>query len=196
MLKIPPNASAQRRDQMIERKIAELEQIRDITTRIIMKAITLYPQIRKDISGSYGRGRPPLLFKYPDLHDQIHNSVEFGSVDAKRRKEVVKVLNSIAARAHHHLAWVAVAGVSFTDTQKHPDGHYCLVSVKCARQFASLFADMSVIISQDDKAKIGLGIPAIWTKVNSISIFDDKAKQLAIFVRSQWSLGTSSVTHM
>lgn len=34
---------------MIERKIAELEQIRDITTRIIMKAIMLYPQIRKDM---------------------------------------------------------------------------------------------------------------------------------------------------
>jgi hypothetical protein len=97
-----------------------------------------------------GRGRPPLLFKYPDLHDQIHNSAEFGPADAKRRKEVVKVriienlrksleerynvymyiwheptlnnyllprqANSIAARAHHHLAWVAVAGSSRTKT--------------------------------------------------------------------------------
>ena len=38
---------------------------------------------------------------------------------------------------------------------------HCLASVKCARQFASVFVDMSVIISQDDKAKIGLGVPAL-----------------------------------
>ncbi len=54
--------------------------------------------------------------------------------------------NSIAAKAHHHPAWVAVSGVSRTDTREHSDGHYCLTSVKYARQFASMFADMSVII--------------------------------------------------
>ncbi|CAB4484137.1 unnamed protein product [Rhizophagus irregularis] len=69
--------------------------------------------------------------------------------------------NSIAARAHHHPAWVAVAGVSRTETRDHPDGYYCLASVKSAKQFAGVFADMSIIISQDDKAKIGLGIPAV-----------------------------------
>ena len=137
-------------------------------------------------------GRPPLLFEHPDLHDQIHDSVEFGSADSKRRKEVVKVRivenlrknleekyniymarttlknyllprqsNSIAAKAHHHPAWVAVSGVSRTDTREHSDGHYCLASVKYARQFASMFADKSVIISQDDKAKVGLGVPAV-----------------------------------
>ncbi|CAB4494102.1 unnamed protein product [Rhizophagus irregularis] len=99
--------------------------------------------------------------------------------------EVVKVRiienlpNSIAARAHHHPAWVAVAGVSRTETQEHSDGH------------------------NYDKAKIGLGVPATWTEINSISIFDDKPNdsnnelrtgQLAIFVRPQWSL--RSITHM
>jgi hypothetical protein len=69
--------------------------------------------------------------------------------------------NSIAAKAHHHPAWVAVAGVSHTETRDHPDGHYCLASVKSARQFATVFADNAVIISQDDKAKIGLGVPAV-----------------------------------
>ncbi|CAJ0641515.1 2201_t:CDS:1 [Entrophospora sp. SA101] len=137
-------------------------------------------------------GRPPLLFQHPDLHDHIHDSVEFGSADEKRRKEVVKVRiiknlhknleekynvymarttlnnyllphqsNSIAARAHHHPAWVAVARVSCAETRDHPNGHYCLASVKCAKQFATVFADMSVVISQDDKAKIGLGVPAV-----------------------------------
>ena len=36
-------------------------------------------------------GKPPLLFKHPNLHEHIHDCVEFGSADAKRRKEVVKV---------------------------------------------------------------------------------------------------------
>ncbi|CAB4426249.1 unnamed protein product [Rhizophagus irregularis] len=69
--------------------------------------------------------------------------------------------NSIAMKAHYHPAWVAVAGVSRTETHEHPDSHYCLASVKCAKQFASTFADMSVVISQDDKVKIGLGVPAV-----------------------------------
>jgi hypothetical protein len=66
--------------------------------------------------------------------------------------------NSIAARAHHYLAWITVARVSHTKIQDHPDGHYCLASVKSARQFATVFADKAIIISQDDKAKIGLGV--------------------------------------
>ncbi len=69
--------------------------------------------------------------------------------------------NSIAAKAHHHPAWVAVSRVSHTDTRKHSDRHYCLASVKYVRQFASMFADISVIISQDNKAKVGLGVPAV-----------------------------------
>ena len=35
--------------------------------------------------------KPPLLFKHPDLHEYIHDCVEFGSADAKRRKEAIKV---------------------------------------------------------------------------------------------------------
>jgi hypothetical protein len=30
--------------------------------------------------------------------------------------------------------------------REHPDSHYCLASVKCTKQFASTFADVSVII--------------------------------------------------
>ncbi len=54
-----------------------------------------------------------------------------------------------------------MAAVSCTETQDHPDSHYYLASVKYARQFATAFADKSVIISQDDKVKIGLEVPAV-----------------------------------
>ncbi len=40
----------------------------------------------------------------------------------------------------------------------HVNEYYCLVFVKVAKVFAKVFADETVIISQDDKAKVRLGI--------------------------------------
>ncbi|CAG8718047.1 15527_t:CDS:2 [Gigaspora margarita] len=40
----------------------------------------------------------------------------------------------------------------------HVDEHYCLASVKTARTLAKVFVDDTIIISQDDKAKVGLGV--------------------------------------
>ncbi|CAG8812733.1 214_t:CDS:2, partial [Cetraspora pellucida] len=136
--------------------------------------------------------RPSLLFKHPDLLKQIHNSIEFGAADCKRRKETIKVRtinhlrdeleknynehisyttvcnyllprhqNSIVARKHHHLTNVQVTSISRNEMKEHPNGHYCLASIKAARQFAALFPIFSVIVFQDDKAKIPLGIPAV-----------------------------------
>ncbi|CAG8593383.1 23633_t:CDS:2, partial [Gigaspora margarita] len=51
--------------------------------------------------------------------------------------------------------------VSRNEKRDHVNEHYCLASVKNARNFASVFADQSVILSQDDKAKVSVGIPAI-----------------------------------
>ena len=45
--------------------------------------------------------------------------------------------------------------------KSHIDEHYCLASVKAVKVFAEVFSDMAIIISQDDKAKVGLGIPAV-----------------------------------
>lgn len=36
-------------------------------------------------------GRPPFLIQYPNLHEHIHECIEFGTADKKRRKEVIKV---------------------------------------------------------------------------------------------------------
>jgi hypothetical protein len=69
--------------------------------------------------------------------------------------------NTFAARRHHHPAKVGLASVARTDMKSHIDEHYCLASVKAAKIFAEVFAEESIIISQDDKAKIGLGIPAV-----------------------------------
>ena len=36
-------------------------------------------------------GRPLFLIKNPNLLEKMHNSVEFGAADHKRRKEIIKV---------------------------------------------------------------------------------------------------------
>lgn len=70
-------------------------------------------------------------------------------------------LNSIIAKAYYHSIWIVVVRVSHTEICEYSDNHYCLVLIKCIKQFASMFADMSVIISQNDKAKIELEVLAI-----------------------------------
>jgi hypothetical protein len=137
-------------------------------------------------------GRPPFLTQYPNLVEHIHECIEFGAADKKRRKEVIKVRtvrhlredlnskyneylsrttlnnyllpsrsNTKAANTHHHPAIVANASVSHSERNEHIDEHYCLASVKGAKQFAASFSTNSIIISQDDKAKVPLGILAV-----------------------------------
>ena len=120
-------------------------------------------------------GRPPFLIQYPDLHEHIHECIEFGAADKKRRKEVIKVRtirhlreelnskyneylsrttlnnyllpsrsNTKAAKTHHHPAIVANASVSRNERKEHIDEHYCLASVKGAKQLAALFSTHSV----------------------------------------------------
>ncbi|CAG8805692.1 146_t:CDS:2, partial [Gigaspora margarita] len=125
---------------------------------------------------------------------------------------------------------LSVTGVSHDETKDYLDEHYCLASVKGTRQFAQAFLDSSIIISQDNKAKIGLGVPAVgrtfctlqsvlepvqvpdhdfvyrinqkliplvYFIIKPSEINDNlRTRQMAIFVRSQWSIGTSSITHV
>ncbi|CAG8786570.1 13170_t:CDS:2 [Cetraspora pellucida] len=68
--------------------------------------------------------------------------------------------NSIAAKAHRHPAWVAVAGVSRTDTQEHPDRHYCLASVKIpavGRTFQTLQSINEPVVVADYDFSVGHG---------------------------------------
>jgi hypothetical protein len=137
---------------------------------------------------------------------------------------------SLSARAHHHPALVGIAGVNRDEKKAYLDGHYCLASVKNAKNFAVAFADQAVILSQDDKAKVSVGIPAVGrhfetmqTVPEPVSVPDHdfpigtsqklipsvylminpketdeslRTGQIAIFIRAQWHLGSSSITHM
>src|SRR5439155_19887001 len=59
------------------------------------------------------------------------------------------------AQQHHHPAQIRLAAVGRNEMNEHIDGHYCLTSVKGVKSF-----DV-VLISQDDKAKVPLGIAAV-----------------------------------
>ncbi|CAG8810833.1 35705_t:CDS:2, partial [Gigaspora margarita] len=192
---ISSNAVAQKKaaeyKQLAEKELIELKSSYNFSTNI-----QLYRELLLEKQNEVVRydqpGRPSLLMQYPNLLDNIHNLIEYGAANVRRRKEAIKVRtvnhlhqnlkenyniymsrsslnnyllphrsNSIVAKAHHHPAWVAVAGVSRDETKEHPDEYYCLASVKGTKQFAKTFANLSVIISQDDKSKIGLGVPAV-----------------------------------
>ncbi|CAJ0863095.1 4548_t:CDS:2, partial [Entrophospora sp. SA101] len=66
-------------------------------------------------------------------------------------------------------------------------------------QFTTVFADISIVVSQDDKAKIGLGVPAVgWTFHTLQSVHEPVPMTDHDFPAGseQKSLGTSSHTYM
>ncbi|CAG8833050.1 26943_t:CDS:2, partial [Gigaspora margarita] len=73
-------------------------------------------------------------------------------------EEQIVVRYDVPTKRYHHSAWVSVTRVSHDETKEHLDKHYCLASIKGARQFAQTFSDVSIIISQKNKSKIGLGV--------------------------------------
>ncbi|CAG8777658.1 6654_t:CDS:2, partial [Gigaspora margarita] len=125
-------------------------------------------------------------------------------------------------RCHHYSAKVSLASVARTDMKQYVDEHYCLASVKAARVFAAVFASDTIVILQDDKTKIGLGIPAVgrtfktMQSINKPVTVEDhdfskriyllidtndsnttlQSGQLAIFIRPEYFVGTSSLTHI
>ncbi|CAG8569173.1 16336_t:CDS:2, partial [Cetraspora pellucida] len=165
-----------------ETKIKELEQSKCHSKKV--KAL----EKQQEVVWYNKYGRPSYLLQNSDLLEHIHNSIEYGSANTQRCKEAIKV---------------AVAEVSCDEIKYHSDGYYCLASVKSIRQFVQTFADLSVIISQDDKMKIGLGIAAVG---RTFHILQSSSQPVQLpdhdFVHESSQklipslIGTSSITHM
>ncbi|CAB4476999.1 unnamed protein product [Rhizophagus irregularis] len=104
-------------------------------------------------------GRPSAAMKDPDLWDKIHDSIEFGAAHAKRRKVIIKV------RTVKHLH-EALEEKYNTYLSRQCLSTYLQPAIKILLQRVVIiiqqnFANEAVIISQDDKAKVGLGTPAV-----------------------------------
>ncbi|POG78579.1 hypothetical protein GLOIN_2v1766467 [Rhizophagus irregularis DAOM 181602=DAOM 197198] len=69
--------------------------------------------------------------------------------------------NTKEAKRHHHPAQIRLAAVGRNEMSDHVDEHYCLASIKGIKSFALAFSQNVVLISQDDKAKVPLGISAV-----------------------------------
>ncbi|CAG8853722.1 7116_t:CDS:2, partial [Gigaspora margarita] len=113
---IPTNTSAQKKaiNEIAndKKKLAELEQIYSISTdsELCLDISKKIVDVQNNINNNkekikckdkkkrlliesqevvqYNKpSHPPLLFEHPNLHEHIHNSVESGAADEKRRKE-------------------------------------------------------------------------------------------------------------
>ncbi|CAG8784125.1 5835_t:CDS:2 [Gigaspora margarita] len=134
------------------------------------------------------------------------------------------------AHRHYHPAKVSLALVAKTDIKQYINKYYCLASVKAARVFEAVFASDTIVILQDDKVKISLGISIVGCTFKTIQSinkpitvedhdFSKESKmklipsvyllidpndlntilrfgQLAIFIRPEYFVGTSLLTHM
>ncbi|CAG8769893.1 30899_t:CDS:2, partial [Gigaspora margarita] len=125
-------------------------------------------------------GRPPLLFDYPDLHEHIHDCIKFERCIVNKGMKLLKygqlaIFVHIAAKAHHHPALIAITSVFISEKKEHINKYYCLALVKGIKQFVAIFSCDSVIISQDDKAKVLFGIPAIGKTFQSMQTINEAA---------------------
>ncbi|CAG8837658.1 15956_t:CDS:1, partial [Cetraspora pellucida] len=165
------------------------------------------------------------------LQEELENNYnEYLSMSMLRNYLLPNNRSSITARAHHHPALIGIANVSRSEKKEHVDTHYCLASIKASKTFASTFPNISVLVSQDNKAKVNVGIPAVGRTFQTIQSIAEpieledhdfpigisqklvpsvyliinladsndtmRTGQLAIYVRPQWYIRSSSLTHM
>ncbi|CAG8703203.1 12298_t:CDS:2 [Cetraspora pellucida] len=109
--------------------------------------------------------------------------------------------NTFSAKWHHHPAMVQIWSVSQNKKSDHSDSHYCLASVKGARTFVSSFSDYSIIISQDDKAKVPLRIlaliPSVYLLINPKDTNDNfHLGHLSIYIWPEYFVSTTAATHI
>ncbi|CAG8842891.1 41929_t:CDS:2, partial [Gigaspora margarita] len=92
-----------------------------------------------------------------NLLDQIHECVEFGAAERRKRKSVIKTnsfdlslaltLQFTSSMSSSFPAQIKISAISRSEIKPHIDEHYCLMSVKMAKEFATTFANHSLIIS-------------------------------------------------
>ncbi|CAB4493678.1 unnamed protein product [Rhizophagus irregularis] len=81
--------------------------------------------------------------------------------------------NTKEAKWHYHPAQIHLAAVGRNEMSDHVDEHYCLASIKGVKSFASAFSQNVVLISQDDKAKVPLGIAAVGKTFKAIQMVNE-----------------------
>ncbi|GBB92223.1 hypothetical protein RclHR1_19880003 [Rhizophagus clarus] len=74
---------------------------------------------------------------------------------------------------HHHPSQIQLAAIGRNEMNSHVDEHYCLAAVKGVKMFALTFPQDIMLISQDDKAKVPLGMAAIGQTFKAIQTINE-----------------------
>ncbi|CAG8672730.1 6442_t:CDS:2 [Gigaspora margarita] len=168
-----------------------------------------------------GARRPSIFAQNPDLLEHIHDCIEYGEANKKRRKIIIKVRTikhlKDKLEEKYNLYIIQIQSVSRDEKSDHPDSHYCLTSVKSAQMFAATFHDYSIIISQDDKSKsietinkpvsipdhdFSLDrkmklIPSVYLLINPNDTNDSfRSGHFTIYIQPEYFVGTTVLTHM
>ncbi|GBC16002.2 hypothetical protein GLOIN_2v1766467 [Rhizophagus irregularis DAOM 181602=DAOM 197198] len=161
---LPPNAAAQKKAvetiNTINTKLAKLQQVYNSTNDLeiqnnLLEHMTTFKQF-----GAADKKRRKEIIKVQTirhLRENLNSKYnEYLSRTTFNNYLLPSRSNTKAAKTYHHLAIIANASVSRNKKNKHIDEHYCFTFMKGANQFAALFSTNSIIISQDDKAKVSL----------------------------------------
>ncbi|GBB91411.1 hypothetical protein RclHR1_01870006 [Rhizophagus clarus] len=195
------NASVQKKAankiQIAKKKLTEFDQIYNITTD---------SQFRLDTYKKIGDLQDKIRFNKKRIIKLKRNANYAQKCREKKRKILNKnqeQSNSIAARAHHHPAWVAVAGVSCTKTWDYPDDDKAKIGLRVpavGRIFCTLQLVHKPVSVADYDFPLGNGqkvVPSVYLIIKPNESHDElRIGQLAIFVHHQWSLGTSLLSYM
>ncbi|RIA88603.1 hypothetical protein C1645_826123 [Glomus cerebriforme] len=143
------------------------------------------------------------LINDPNLLEKMHKSVKFEVADHKRCKEIIKVRivkylhenmeedyiyiakstlqnymqskhpGMREAQRHHYPAQIHLVAIARNEINSHVNKHYYLVSVKGMKLFALVFSQDVMLIWQDDKAKVSLGMAAIERTFKTIQTMNE-----------------------
>ncbi len=70
-------------------------------------------------------------------------------------------ISHVDGKRHFSTVNVRLCRPQNTQRKGHPDGHFAMATVKMAKDLANLFSEHSFFLSQDDKARVPIGLPIL-----------------------------------
>uniref|UniRef100_U9UPR1 Uncharacterized protein n=1 Tax=Rhizophagus irregularis (strain DAOM 181602 / DAOM 197198 / MUCL 43194) TaxID=747089 RepID=U9UPR1_RHIID len=128
--------------------------------------------------------RPPFLTQYPNLIEHIHECIEFGAADKKRKKEIIKVrtirhlredLNSnyneyLSRTTLNNYLLPSRSNTKAAKLHHHPA---IVANASVSQSERNEHIDEHYCLISDDKAKVPLGIPTVGRTFQTLQSFQE-----------------------
>ncbi|PKC04312.1 hypothetical protein RhiirA5_502859 [Rhizophagus irregularis] len=129
-------------------------------------------------------GHPPFLTQYPNLIEHIHECIEFGAADKKRRKEIIKVRTirhlreDLNSKYNEYLSCTTLNNYllpSRSNTKAAKLHHHpaIVANASVSQSERNEHIDEHYCLISDDKAKVPLGIPAVGRTFQTLQSFQE-----------------------